>query len=118
MSLWLRLSRADVAAALIILALVVGLTWFKWAELSGRDRTVHAVEATVISITQRFPQGRSGAQASASISLQLADGTNVSISRELRCLPAVDRGDRVRLIASRSNAGLTMWSIVGEPCPT
>jgi hypothetical protein len=116
MSLWLRLSRADIVATLIILALVAGFTWFRWAALPDPDQSTDTAEATVESITYAVPRGRSGAQASVSIMLRPDDGTEVSVGRKTRCLPAVNRGDRVRLIGSRDRAGRRIWSIAGEPC--
>jgi len=117
MSLWLRLSRADVAAALICLAMVAGFTWLRWAYLPDPDRPTGMAEATVVSIEYGVPQGRSGGQASASIRLRLDDGAQVSVRRKMRCLPAVHRGERGRVIGSQRNAGGTIWTIVGEPCP-
>ena len=117
MSFRLRLSRGDVVAALIIFALVAVFVWFRWAALPDPAQPTDTTEATVVSISFAVPRGRSGGQASASIRLRLDDGTEISVGRKARCLPAVDRGDRVRLIGSRSHAGSRIWSIAGEPCP-
>lgn len=117
MSFWLRLSRGDIAAALVILMLVAGFTWLSWVSLPDPDQPTSTAEAMVVSIAYAVPQGRNGAQASASIRLRLDDDTEIVIGRKVRCLPAVLHGDRVHLVGSRNHAGGTIWSIVGEPCP-
>lgn len=117
MSLWLRLSRGDVAAALVILALAGGTAWFYWIALPDPAQPPVMAGATVVSLQYSVPGGRSGGQASVSVKLRLDDGTEISVGRKMRCLPAVHQGDRVRVIGSRRHAGGRIWSIAGEPCP-
>lgn len=118
MSDWLFLSRRDIPAAVVCVALVAGFSWFAWTKLPDRNSPIRRTEATVISIRHYFPAGKSGAQASVSLVMRRDNGGEVGIDRPMRCLPQVHEGDRVKLVGVQRKAGGTRWSIVGEPCPT
>lgn len=112
------LSRRDIPAAVACVALVAGFSWIAWVALPNRNVAVTRAEATILSITHRFPAGKSGAQAYVSLRLRNDRGGEIGISRPMRCQPQVKEGDRVRLLGVQRKAGGMVWSIVGEPCPS
>lgn len=110
------LSRRDIPAAVACVALVAGFSWIAWVALPNRDVPATRAEATILSITHRFPAGKNGSQASVSLRLRNDRGGEIGISRPVRCQPQVKAGDRVQLVGVRRKAGGMVWSIVGEPC--
>ncbi|WP_029936814.1 hypothetical protein [Sphingomonas sp. UNC305MFCol5.2] len=106
----------ELGAAFVIVAMLLGFTWFAWLRLPA-DRSVITAKATVVSLAPGLGSKSNLRQPYALLSLQLDDGMPVTLTRPLSCLPRVKPGDRIQLSGVHNHGGAILWSIVGEPCP-
>ena len=113
----LHIDRREVGAAVAVGGLICLIFLMAWALQPDRDGEPISTSATVVSAQPFVPINKYRRTVMrTNFSMRLDDGRDVWVSAAAGCVPTYNRGDRVRLIATRTNGGRVQWKIVGDRC--